>query len=75
MSQDKLQKILKDNPGATLLLDNDCFWVVRDMDAGNAEDLAWDEVPGNELYEGHQPPEHELLLALAAALNLKVERV
>ena len=68
----ELERVLEDNPGCTLLLDNDMFWVMKTMDTG---DDHWSDVKGNELYKGDGPPEQELISALASLNGMKVEQV
>lgn len=54
-----LAKAIRENPGATLTLDNDCWWL--------------DSPSGEHLVKGHEPPERELLWTLAEMAKLSVQ--
>lgn len=67
-----LAQILKDNPGCTAILDNDCFWIYKTLDCGDEHP---GDVDGNSLYRGDQQPGIELLAAMAELLNINLENV
>ena len=73
---DDLVKILEDNPGADLILDNDCFWICKDIEAGGPDDH-WADVEGNELYSSvdHGMYPAALIMAFAQLNGMTVHPV
>ena len=62
----ELAEIIRANPGANIIMDNDCWWL------NSAEKDKDGEVVT--LYKGDEPPERNLLITVLAMQDITCER-